>query len=371
MEMKNARQVGIDLAKKTMEVRIIDNTNAVVKKWNGKTDLAGRTRLYKQLKAGDLVALEACSLAFFMAREIIDQTEAEPIVLNPGKLAIIYRSLKKTDSEDAMKLARLIQRIPKEELPVVPLPTEEEQEMRALVHEKGFVSNQRTRFINRLHSIFVRNGITTVKKSHLKTGKMREKTLELLSDNTLLLKEARRCVAAIDLFEEQLAELGKMQTEALKSNELTPHVMSVPGVGPDTAMAFLAFVGDGSRFSCAAEVSNYIGLVPRVDISGDMVHYGRINKKYGCTSIRRVLIQAAGALVRAKLGGVLAEKYYELRKRKGYGKAIVAIARKMGELLWVLVRRRTFYIDMLPETLIKKLKSYKIGNSYPKERATA
>ena len=371
MENKNARHVGIDLAKRTMEVRIIDSTNTVVKKWNGKTDPAGRNRLYRQLKAGDFVALEACSLAFFMAREIIDQTEAEPIVLNPGKLSIIYRSLKKTDSEDAMKLARLIQRIPQEELPVVPLPTEEEQKMRALVHEKGFISNQRTRFINRLHSIFVRHGITTVKKSHLKTGKMREKTLELLADDALLLEEARRCVATIDLFEEQSAELGRKQTEALKNNELTPHVMSVPGVGPDTAMAFLSFVGDGSRFSCGAEVSNYIGLVPRVDISGDTVHYGPINKKYGCTPIRRVLIQAATVLVRAKLGGALAAKYYELRERKGHGKAIVAIARKMGELLWLLVRRRTFYFNVLPEILAKKLKFYKLDNFYPKERVTA
>lgn len=371
MEEKKARYVGIDLGKRSMEVRIIDDADNGIRKWNGKTDLAGRARLYKQLKAGDLVALEACSLAFVMAREIIEQTEAKPIVLNPSRLAIIYRSLKKTDSEDAMKLARLIQRIPQAELPLVPLPTEEEQEIRALVHEKGFISDQRTRFINRLHSIFVRHGITTVRKSDLKTGKIREKILELLSGNAGRQDEARRCVAAISLFEEQLAGLDEMQTEALKGNALTPHVMSVPGVGPDTAMAFLAFVGDGSRFTCSAEVSNYIGLVPRVDISGDTVHYGRINKKFGCKSIRRVLINAAWALVRSKHGGALAAKYKELRNCKGSGKAIVAIARKMGELLWVLVRRRTFYHHMMHENLTKKLKLYKLNNDPTGERATA
>ena len=371
MKETNARYVGIDLAKRTMEVRFIDNASDRVKKWNGKTDWRGRARLYKQLQSGDLVAMEACSLAFVMAREIMEQTEAEAIVLNPMKLAIIYRSLKKTDSEDAMKLARHIQRNPRKELPLVPLPTEEEHEMRALAHETGFISNQRVRYVNRLHSIFVRHGITTIKKSHLKTATIREKTIELLSDDAVLWEEARRCVAAINLFEEQLDELAKKQTEMLKNNELTPHVMSIPGVGPDTALAFLAFVGDGSRFSRAAEVSNYIGLVPRVDNSGDTVRYGHINKKYGCTPIRRVLIQAARALVRSNHRGVLAEKYYELRDRKGSGKAIVAIARRMGELLWLLVRRRTFYRDVIHENLTKKLKYYKLETFFPEGRASA
>ena len=371
MEEKNKRFVGIDLGKRTMEVRIMKSNGDIVKSWNGKTDTIGRTKLYKQLTAGDLVALEACSLAFVIAREIEERTGAEVVVLHPARLPIIYRSLKKTDSEDAVKLARLILRNPKDELPVVPLPQETELEMRALVHEMGFLSDQRVRFVNRLHAIFVRHGITTLKKSNLKTQKMREKTLGLLIDNTNLLKEARRCIVAIDLFEEQLADLDKKEKEALRNNELTPHVMSVPGVGPSTALAFLAYIGDGSRFTRAAEVSNYIGLVPRVDISGDTVRYGHINKRYGCTSIRRVLVQAAWSLVRSKYGGALAKQYQELRDRRGSKKAIIAIARKMGELLWVLVSRRAYYREMSSVILTKKLKLYKIECLILEERKTA
>ena len=367
MEEKQARYVGIDLGKRTMEVRIIDGEKT--RKWNGRTDAVSRRGLYSRLSKHDIVALEACSLAFVIAREIITEVGAEPIVLNPRKLAIIYQTTKKTDSEDAMKLARLVQRYPKEELAVVPLPSEKEQDERALVHEKGFMAEERIRFVNRLHSIFVRQGITTLKKADLSTSKSREKSIKLLEGRCL--QEAERCAEVIDIFEQKLGILAEEQREALRDNELTPHVMSVPGVGPDTALAFLAFIGDGSRFTNPGEVSNYIGLVPRVDISGDIVHYGHIIKKHGCTAIRRVLVQAAWALVRSSSGGVLAAKYQELRSRRGGGVAIVAIARRLGELMWTLIRRRDHYWYFNQEKLTKKLKIYKLEKKLEKGRSTA
>ena len=371
MEEKNKRFVDIDLGKRTMEVRMMDCNGKVTKSWNAKTDKVGRRRLCQDLTSRDVVAIEACSLAFVIAREIQENAGAHVIILNAARLPIIFKSLKKTDSEDALKLARLILRIPEDELPTVPLPTEEEQEMRAQVHEMGFINKQRVRYVNRLHSIFVRHGITTVKKSHLKTQRMRDKTLELLSDAPNLLAEANRCVSAIDLYEEQLAELKEKQIATLDKNELTQFVMSAPGVGPDTALAYLAFIGDGCRFSRAAEVSNYIGLVPRVDASGDTIRYGSIIKKHGCTPIRRVLVQAAWALIRSSDGGALAAKYIELRERRGAGRAIIAIARKLGELLWILVSRRIYYRDVAPEKLTKKLKNYKVATHYCLEKVTA
>jgi hypothetical protein len=65
--------------------------------WNCKTDTIGRKNLYTQLTRDDIVGIEACALAFVIAREIKQKTEADVWVLNPGKLAIIYRSTKKTD----------------------------------------------------------------------------------------------------------------------------------------------------------------------------------------------------------------------------------------------------------------------------------
>jgi transposase len=91
-------------------------------------------------------------------------------------------------------------------------------------------------------------------------------------------------------------------------------------------------------------VSNYLGLAPRVDISGTLVRYGGITKA-GNGYLRALLVQAAWALIRTKCGGALKERYEYMTKEKGLGKkkAIVAIARRLGELLWTLLRQGTDY----------------------------
>jgi transposase len=361
------RAVGIDLAKRTMEVRFVKDGEKT-KSWNCKTDGIGRAKLYAQLTKDDVVGIEACSLAFVIAREIKEKTEADVWVLNPGRLAIIYRTTKKTDSEDAMKIARLLLRNPKEELPIVPVPTEREERLRALVKELGFLKSQRTDFINRLHTKFVAEGITTIVKADLKTKMKRDASIDLLYG--IHLAEAKRMVKMIDMLEEQIEQLEGEQIDALRENELTPYVMSVPGVGPSCAMAFLAYVGDGSRFSRAAEVSNYVGIVPRVDQSGDTARYGHITKM-GCVPIRRVAIQAAWALTRSSDSGALGKKYFELADRKGKKVAITAIGRKLVELLYTIVKNKCYYWQLDTEKYNRKMKFYKLENFLKKEGSAA
>jgi len=81
MEKNFKRAVGIDLGKRTMEVRFIDE-NEMIQAWNAQTDSVGREKLYAKLKEGDLVGIEVCSLAFIIAKEIKEKTKADVVVLN-------------------------------------------------------------------------------------------------------------------------------------------------------------------------------------------------------------------------------------------------------------------------------------------------
>jgi transposase len=135
--------------------------------------------------------------------------------------------------------------------------------------------------------------------------------------------------------------------------------MSVPGVGPGLAAAFLAYIGDGKRFSKASEVAHYVGLVPRVDCSGETKRYGNILPG-GNRALRSIILQCAWSLVRSGNGGRLQEKYRELTGRMSKTKSAVAIARRMITLLWVLVTRREYYKDMAKAELVKKLRYYKL-----------
>jgi transposase len=174
MEQRNLRFVGVDLAKKSMEVCVLQEGKAAVRA-SYRTDASGRGRLASSLRKDDTVAVEACALAFVLARQLEREVGCRVHVLNPGKLAVIWQSTRKTDKEDAYKLALLIQRYPEEELPLVAVPGEREESMRAVVSMKHYLVVLRTSMLSRLHAVYVQAGTTFVKKSELDSEAARER----------------------------------------------------------------------------------------------------------------------------------------------------------------------------------------------------
>lgn len=354
MEETGIRFVGIDLAKRTFEARVLyaDSEQKKSERFSGQTGKAGIDKLIAKLNKNDRIAMEACSFAFYLATELIQRIGCEVFVLNPRQLAVIYKSTKKTDLEDAAKLAWILKRFPPEELPVVTLPSGLEMHRRALVSELSFKKRQRNRLINRLHSLYVRVGITNMKKMDLKTKEAREENEKLLENYTL--SEAKRIEVEINLIETHIEVLNKEINEDLKTEPLAQYLLSVPGVGPSTAMAFLAHVGDGHRFSSGRQVSHFVGITPRVDNSGATVHIGSITKR-GCVAIRSIIVQSAWAAVHSKTPNRLQEKYLQIHPRRGKGRAIVAIARRMLEIMWLVTVRKEFYNQTTKAELDSKM----------------
>jgi transposase len=146
----------------------------------------------------------------------------------------------------------------------------------------------------------------------------------------------------------------------VEESEVSPYVMRVPGVGPNMAAAFLAYVGDGSRFSKAGGVANDAGLTPVPDCCGDTNRYGHIAQS-GCKALRSNIVQAAWAAGRSAYGGELRRKFIELSGRKSKTKSATAIARRIIELMWVLAVRREFYACASKDQLVKKFRAYKLN----------
>jgi len=340
MEGKKQRFVGIDIGKRTYEVAIV-GANGKVTMSNGRTTVEGRQKLYQKLVSTDKVALEAGNLAFIIAKELQAAVGCEIRVLNPSHLALIYGSMKKTDKEDALKLAHIIEDTKDERLPVVPIPSEQEMRRRKMVSSYRREQRMRNQAINRLHGLFLAQGITDVVKSDLATAEARAETVQALTGHER--EEAEHLVACLKLYEGRIQAVeGKMKEEA-KGDEKIQRLQTVPGVGPMISFAFVAHVA-AERFENGAQVSNYIGLVPRVYISGDTVRYGQITKR-GNGFLRALLVQGSWALIRSKAGGSLKERYEYMTVEKGIckKKAIVAIARRLAELLYVLMRDGTGY----------------------------
>jgi transposase len=341
MEEGKRRFVGIDLGKREYTMAIIGK-NGKMTIYQGKTSINGRQALYGRLEKCDKVALEAGNLAFIMAREIQERVGSEVRVLNSAKLPFIWDAPTKTDKEDAMKLAHLIEERRDEKLPIVPLPSEKEMERRKILAGYSREIRNRTRHINTLHAMFVHQGHTTIVKKDLATAKKRSEAVLVLTG--VVREEAEWLLKYLDLHEQRLKELkSKIQKEA-KTDEDMKILQTITGVGPIVSFAFSAHVGDGSRFSSGSQVSNYIGFVPRLDYSGTIERHGHITKQ-GNGYLRGLLVQAAWVAVGSKSGGALRERYLHKTDVKGLGKkkTIVSVARRMAELMYSVLRNKNAY----------------------------
>jgi transposase len=307
----------------------------------GVTTAEGRIKLYKLLRAGDKVCLEAGNLAFLVAKELELAVGCQARVLNPHRLAVIYATDKKTDKEDALKLAHLVTDRPDSRLPVVTVPGEVEMRRRKLLGSYRREKESRDRGVNRLHGLFVHQGIVTVVRKDLATDEGRRETITVL--NGLEREEAEHLVEVLKLEEGRIKVLeGKMGEEA-KGDPDIERLQGIPGVGPKVAFAFISYV-DAGRFESGGQVGNYLGLVPKVYMSGSLVRYGGITKR-GNGYLRALLVQGAWALTWSKEGGALREQFEYMTKEQGKGKkkAIVAVARKLGILMWTILKKGTEY----------------------------
>lgn len=350
--MEQKRFVGIDLGKRTYEMKII-GINGKVTGTNGQTNPSGRKLLYRKLLATDRVAIEVCSLGMVMAKEIQKEVGCEVVLLNPSQLVLIYRSLKKNDKEDALKLARLVQKYTNEELPKVELPTEHEENLRQILTEIRQLKNDRTKEINRLHAIFVECGITEIKKKDLATIDNRIKCIKMLKG--IALAQAERILKKLELVETQTAEVEELLDKEIDGDKNIEKLTEIPGVGKQLASAYVAFIGDGSRFPNASTIGAATGLVPRLDMSSTVCRMGHITK-CGNKNLRTLLILAAWSHVRSRDGGALKDKFLYMTRFQSKGKkiAIVAIARKLAELMYILLKNDTSY-EKRPSPTISQL----------------
>lgn len=356
MEQGNRRFVGIDLSKRTYEAVAIGEADGAIQRWNGKLDARGRQVLARRLLAGDTIAMEAGTASFKIAKELMKGRGLTVLVLNAANLAVIYASLKKTDKEDAMKLARLVQKFSPEELPTVPIPSDEEMERRALsAHESSF-RRDRTSLVNRLHAVFLRSGMPDHTKAELGKAEVRERiiTTELTGFS---LHEALNLHHMIIEYERIIEDLEDKIRETVQGcGEEAKILMSIPGFGVKTTMAVLAYAGDMGRFDGPAQLVNYVGFSPRLYASGDIERSGAITKR-GNSHLRGLLVQSAWGLIRCKTENPLKSRYEAMIKRgKARSVAIVALARKLLELVYILLTRREQYWYMDEALLRTKLK---------------
>ena len=296
MDVENGirRIHGLDLSKRTFKCCVLTadrnfEDRTVIP---GSMDPEGRMKFASTLCETDLVVMEGGTSSYNFARELIEHTDAEVVVLNPSKLHIIFQSQCKTDKQDCVKLARYVRDTNRDNWATLKVPTKEETELRSVINQYDGAVKDRTKAINRLHAVFNQNGFPLLKKADLASNEGRLANITELLDGyayevaIVLEREISNCEVNIGNYMAMIREIVQKRPKELLI------WMSIPGIGLMTAASLIAYVGDGERFSKPAELRNYIGLVPRIDQSGDRNIVGKVSA-YGCKPVRKNIIQGA------------------------------------------------------------------------------
>jgi transposase len=345
------RAIGLDVHRDFCEVAICEV--GVVRSAGRIENSPEALELFAQsLGSEDRVALEVTGGAWEIAR-ILERHVRRVVVVSPDDTGI-RQARAKTDRLDARTLARLLWA---GELDAVWMPDERCRVMRRRVGRREQLTRARSRAKNEIHAVLMRRlrGKPPVSDLFGVKGRKWLRELELPLEEAETLESALRHVEFLDA---EIAAVERLiAREALRSSDAR-RLMTVPGVNVICAATFVAAIGDIRRFSGSRQLVAYLGLDPRVRQSGtEPARSGRISKR-GSAAARWALVEAAASVVRQP--GPLRAFYERLRARRGHGKAVVAVARKLAALFWCLLSRGQDYAHQQPSLTAKKLRLLEI-----------
>jgi transposase len=236
----------------------------------------------------------------------------------------------KTDREDARHILRLLL---KDDFPRIWVPSWENRDLRQLLWHRHRMVQARTRVMNQLQAVALNEGLRCKKRLWRAGGRQQLESFQLAPWAS---RRRGELLELLDRLNPTIAELSQaIEGEAEKSPE-AQRLMTHPGVGALTALAFVLIIGNAERFSCSKQVASYLGLVPLEKSSGNQRRLGHITKQ-GSSIVRFLLVEAAQVTVRSV--PEWRSKYHHLMMRRGRKTAKVAMARKLAVRLYWMWRK--------------------------------
>jgi transposase len=328
---------GLDVSDKTTHVCVVDGEGVVLRRDVVATDPDVLAKwLGKHCASLVRVVLETGPLSTFLYHGLIERgVPVECICARHAKKALSAR-VNKSDVNDAESLAQLCRT---GWFKAVHMKAGATHIDRAALKIRSQLMTSRNAFANQLRGMLklfgLRMGMVTT------PNKRRERLDALFTQRPDLKAVFQPLVESIEVLEVQLAKSAKLLGARASSDPICARLMSAPGVGPITALAFKASVEDPRRFARSSDVGAYAGLVPRRNQSGERDYKGHITKA-GDAMLRHALYEAANSiLARLKRPCALQSWGQHLAESKGPKRARVAVARKLAALLHTLWRSET------------------------------
>lgn len=330
-----ARYFGVDLHWDCFTSAVRGNGEQyIVKEWK----LKDLDKFVSELRGDDCVAVEMTTNVR-MFHDAVFPHAGRVDVVNTRQFRVVVDSVKKTDRNDAILLARFLE---KDMLPTVQLKPKALSELASLTRIRDTLVKQRTMLKNEVNNLFAASG--------MKLGRERlssNKGLERISAEARE-RLSEEGVLVVDVLFGQIRSINdgvaKLEAKIKSEAERLPGyagLTSIKGIGANSAAILLSVIGDVKRFANEGKLAAYLGIVPRVSNTNETERSGRITKR-GNKLARTALVQCG--LIAKRFSPYLAGFHERLKRKKGGGKANIALARKLLGIVY-----RTLWNDWVFE----------------------
>jgi transposase len=294
-------------------------------------------RFYRQLAGKALIGMESTG----NCQWFVEMATAAGHDVWIGDAARIRASDPRQQKHDRRDAALILKLLLEGHFPRIWTPSGEEKDLRQLLIHRYKLVRLRAQVKNELQHLAMNQGVNKQRKLWSKAG---EKVLRGLPLRPWASRRREDLLKIREMLDEQIAVLDQAVIEAAQKNEKARLLMTQPGVGPITSMAFVLTMGDVKRFPRGKQVASYLGLIPREYSSGGKQRLGSISKQ-GNRFMRMLLVEAAQVAVRSD--PQMRNEYLHRCHRKAKGVAKVAAARKLAIRLYWMLKTNTGYPEVV------------------------
>jgi transposase len=347
------KYIGFDISSKNVSVCVVQKNRPERFATIGPDVGSMRKFLVNEQKDGSRVnvTFEISAQAGFLYDSLIDCVESIKVA-NPDKMTWIYRTAKKNDRLDARKMAVLLSI---GEIPAVHMPGKEVRQWRMVICHRRKLLAGAVAAKNRIRALLNSQGITKPANKGKWWNRqnrlwMRQISVEGFDVNNLWKLQLGHLLDELDMAEKNIALVTEYLDGYLDNQPGGKLLMSIPGVGPRTAEAVLAYTDDVERFASGKEYCGYFGVTPKLDESGNSRRLGHISKK-GPSVVRWVLCESSWKVIR--YSPAIRAFYNRVQGNKKDRKkiAIVAVARKLLSIMRAMLLTGAVFEEGLVSSL--------------------
>ena len=253
--------VGIDLGKTLFHLVGVDSSGSVIVRKRCSRD---QLLVYTANLRVQRIGMEACSGSHFLGRALRDQ--GHDVRLMPAQYVKPYVKTNKSDYIDAEAIAEAVQR---PSMRFVPIKTEDQLDLQAVHRVRERWVMRRTAVVNQIRGLLLERGLTLPKgRSHVD-----EALPGILEDATLRLSDSFRVLLSqlnleLNQLTSRIEQMDTVLQQTAKESEACQRLTAIPGIGPVTATALIAAIGNGSGFRRGKDLAAWVGMVPREYTTG-------------------------------------------------------------------------------------------------------